>query len=67
MLADYKDWLFVEESSRLLHVIFPNYPILSPCHRVPPKEQWLKLRRPFLGASGSQDDRGGRIGPLGVG
>lgn len=27
-----------EESARLLHEIFPNYPLLEPCLPVPPKE-----------------------------
>ena len=31
-------WLDLEQSSRLLHAIFPNYPCLSPEHRIPPKE-----------------------------
>ena len=35
------DWLKVEESARLLHAIFPNYPALYPCRPIPPREEWL--------------------------
>jgi hypothetical protein len=35
--------LKVEESTRLLHAIFPNYPVLYPCRPTPPIEE-----RPLL-------------------
>ena len=35
------DWLKVEESVRLLHSIFPNYPALDPCRPIPPREEWF--------------------------
>ena len=34
------DGLKVEESARLLHAIFPNYPVLYPCRPTPPIEEW---------------------------
>jgi hypothetical protein len=37
------DWLKVEKSARLLHAIFPNYPVLYPCRPTPPIEQWPLL------------------------
>ena len=37
------DGLKVEESARLLHAIFPNYPVLYPCRPTPPIEQWPLL------------------------
>ncbi len=30
----------IEESTRLLRAIFPNYPNLSPCRPAPPPEAW---------------------------
>ena len=33
----------VEESARLLHAIFPNYPGLNPCRQTPPIEEWPLL------------------------
>lgn len=32
--------LTIEESARLLHEIFPNYPELWPCNLAPPKDTW---------------------------
>jgi len=37
------DGLKVEESARLLHAIFPNYPVLYPCRPTPPIEEWPLL------------------------
>jgi len=41
MVPFISDWLTVEESLRLLHAIFPNYPALYPCRPTPPREEWL--------------------------
>jgi len=38
--------LKVEESARLLHAIFPNYPVLYPCRPTPPIEEWPSLITP---------------------
>ena len=38
-----RDWLKIEESARLLHAIFPNYPVLYPCRPTPPIEEWPLL------------------------
>ena len=35
------DSLNLEESTRLLHAIFPNYPALYPCRPIPPKDEWF--------------------------
>ena len=43
------DWLKVEESARLLHAIFPNYPALYPCRPTPPMEEWPLLINCSLG------------------
>jgi hypothetical protein len=37
------DWLKIEESARLLGLIFPNYPVLYPCRPTPRIEEWLLL------------------------
>ena len=37
------DWLNVEESARLLHAIFPNYPALNPCRPTPPREECCQI------------------------
>jgi hypothetical protein len=37
------DWLNIEESARLLHLIFPNYPALSPCRPTPPREECWRI------------------------
>lgn len=34
------DGLKVEESARLLHAIFPDYPAIYPCRPAPPREEW---------------------------
>jgi len=38
-------YLRVEESARLLHAIFPNYPVLFPCCPTPPTEEWPLLMK----------------------
>ena len=37
------DSLKIDESARLLHAIFPNYPVIYPCRPTPPIEEWPLL------------------------
>jgi hypothetical protein len=43
-------WLTLEESARLLRAIFPDYPLLTPCRKAPPKNEWFRHNY-FGGAS----------------
>ncbi len=37
-IPNYAGWVSTEDSRRLLHAIFPNYPELNPCNAVPTLE-----------------------------
>jgi hypothetical protein len=43
-------WLTLEESARLLQAIFPAYPLLTPCCKAPPRNEWFRHNR-FGGAA----------------
>ena len=37
-IPNYAGWVGTEDSRRILHAIFPNYPELNPCNAVPTLE-----------------------------
>ncbi len=37
-IPNYAGWVSTEDSRRILHAIFPNYPELNPCNAVPTLE-----------------------------
>lgn len=58
-LIGYEGWLSVEESTALLHAIFPSWPELSPCVHVD-IERWKLAHR----ADYPTERLGGAPGPL---
>jgi hypothetical protein len=52
-------WLTLEESASLLRAIFPAYPLITPCRKAPPKNEWFRYN--YLGGASTSLAGGSRV------